>query len=136
MKLHNQAIENIVHVCTTYGGYKDETKLVAQLNNIRLSLYKGDKPGLVLVSSQTYINERTARGLPTNDIIPMRLHSSVVDKVKQLYEMFSGHIDEKKFRAGVRTLDLTPYERKQGPNEVVLVLTSDYEASLRGTPKP
>lgn len=65
----------------------------------------------------------------------MRLHTTVVEKLVTLVEMYSGHENEKKLRDALRRLDLTPYEQKTTPNqEVILVLTEDFLKQLQPRP--
>lgn len=61
----------------------------------------------------------------------MKLHSSVVEKLLYLYQTYGGFQDERKLRAHLDALDLTPYERKTTANqELILVLTEDYVKEL------
>lgn len=130
MKLHPHVINKILYLCTNYGGHKDERKLVAELNNLRLSPYMGDRVNLSLVDTHAFVQERLTRNMPTNDIVPMRLHSSAIQKIMYAYDMYSGHVNETKLRASIIDLDFTPYERKE-QQETILVLTSDYMQTLQ-----
>jgi len=57
----------------------------------------------------------------------MKLHSSVIEKLLNIYANFGGFSTEAKLKAQLERLDLTPYERKTTVNqEVILVLTDDY----------
>lgn len=131
MKLHPQLTEKVLYLCTNYGGHKDEKRLISHLENLRISIYSSEKV-LVLVDTQTFVNERIARGMPTNDIFPMKLHGTVMQKLLYLYEMYSGHTNEVKFKKALNELDFTPYERKENSQDVVLVLTSDYMKTMQG----
>ena len=133
MKMHPQVIGKILYLCTNYGGHTSEKKLVAELNQLRLSPYQVEQLGLVLVDSRTFISERQARNLPINDIVPMKFHGTVIQKVMYAYNMYSGHTNESKLRNALIELDLTPYERKEVGSEIVLVPTSDYMKTLQGT---
>lgn len=131
MKLHPIVINKILYLCTNYGGHKDERKLLAELNQLRLSPYMGDKVNLCLVDTPMFVQERISRNQPTHDIVPMRLHSSAIQKIMYAYDMYSGHVQETKLRKAIQDLDFTPYERKEA-RETVLVLTSDYVKTLQG----
>lgn len=65
----------------------------------------------------------------------MKLHSSAVDKIIYLYENYGGHVNHSKLRAKLDELDFTPYERKTGGQDIILVLTEDYLNSLKGGEK-
>ena len=57
----------------------------------------------------------------------MRLHTSTIEKLLQIYANFGGFPDERKLKEQLFQLDLTPYERKTTQNqEIILVLTEDY----------
>ena len=57
----------------------------------------------------------------------MKLHTSTIEKLLQIYANFGGFQDERKLKEQLFALDLTPYERKTTANqEVILVLTEDY----------
>jgi hypothetical protein len=61
----------------------------------------------------------------------MKLHPSVVEKLIYLFQTYGGYSDERKLRAHVQNLDLTPYERKTTKDqEMILVLTEDYLKEL------
>ena len=131
MKLHPLVVSKILYLCTNYGGHKDERKLVAELNQMRLAPYMGDKVNLCLVDAPAFIQERISRNLSTHDIVPMRFHSSAIQKIMYAYDMYSGHVQETKLRMSIVDLDFTPYERKE-IQETVLVLTADYVKTLQG----
>lgn len=131
MKLHAHLVEKILYLCTNYGGHKDEKRLITHLEQLRISPYVSEK-GVVLVDTQTYINERNSRGMTTQDILPMKLHGTILQKLLYLYEMYSGHSNESKLRKAIFELDFTPYERKEGGQDIVLVLTSDYMKTIQG----
>ena len=61
----------------------------------------------------------------------MKLHSSAVLKLLQIYQNYGGFDSEKKLRDHIESLDFVVYERKQTANgESVLVLTDDYLREL------
>jgi len=61
----------------------------------------------------------------------MKLHSSVIEKLLQIYTNYGGFQDERKLREQLLKLDFTPYERKSTVDqEVILVLTDDYMKQL------
>lgn len=66
----------------------------------------------------------------------MKVHKSVIDKILYLCQTYGGYDSEKKLRAHLATLDLTPYERKENnTGEVILVLTDDFIRELEGKKK-
>lgn len=62
----------------------------------------------------------------------MRLHPSAIEKLIYLFENYGGHETNSKLRQKLVDLDLTPYERKTGQQDVILVLTEDYMKQLNG----
>ena len=61
------------------------------------------------------------------------MHKSVVDKLLYLCQTYGGYENERKLRARITDLDLTPYERKEtNSGEVILVLTDDFIRELEG----
>jgi hypothetical protein len=62
----------------------------------------------------------------------MRLHQSVIDKLLYLYQNYGGHEHDHKLRQKLLQIDLTPYERQSGSQEVILVMTEDYIKQLSG----
>lgn len=60
----------------------------------------------------------------------MKLHASVVAKLLYYFHNYGGHERDTKLEAIIKELDLTPYERKTGDQEIVLVTTEDYMKSL------
>lgn len=65
----------------------------------------------------------------------MKLHASVVEKLIYIFQNYGGHKDEKKLKKLIENLDLTPYERKTGVQNIILVLTEDYIKQLSGGEK-
>ena len=126
-------VRDILYLTTNFGGHAENKKLVDKLNAVRLSPYLGEAISLSLVDTKTFINERRKQNSDISDVVPMKLHPTVVQKITYLYGMYSGHVNEDKLRAGLFELDLTPYERKTG--EAVLVLTSDYIKTIQGIQK-
>lgn len=55
----------------------------------------------------------------------MKLHSSLVDKLIELYQVYGGHNNESRLRAVLTDLDCTDYVRVNG--EKVLVASDDLE---------
>lgn len=123
-------VRDVLFLTTNYGGHTNNTKLTDRLNAMRLSPYIGEAISLSLVSTKQFLDERKKQNLDISDVIPMRLHSSAVQKIVYLYEMYAGHANEDKLRKGLFELDFTPYERKNG--EALLVLTSDYMKTVQG----
>jgi hypothetical protein len=63
----------------------------------------------------------------------MRLHASVIEKLLYIVQNYGGHEHDTKLRNKLNEIDLTPYERRNTPNqEVILVLTEDYMKQLSG----
>lgn len=60
----------------------------------------------------------------------MKLHQSVIDKLIFLFDNYGGHVNNAKLRQHLDVLDLTPYEKKTGGQEVILVLTEDMMKQL------
>lgn len=63
----------------------------------------------------------------------MRMHVSVVNKLMYLFQNYGGHERDLKLRKLIEEIDLMPYERQSGSQEVILVLTEDYMKQLAGT---
>lgn len=63
----------------------------------------------------------------------MKMHKSVIDKLIYLCQTYGGYEHENKLRTQITNLDFTPYERKEGNAETILVLTEDFLREL--TPK-
>ncbi|TXH11475.1 MAG: hypothetical protein E6R04_02495 [Spirochaetes bacterium] len=63
----------------------------------------------------------------------MRMHVTVVDKLMYLFQNYGGHERDLKLRRMLEELDLTPYERQTGMQELILVLTEDYMKQLAST---
>jgi hypothetical protein len=55
----------------------------------------------------------------------MKLHSSLVDKLIELYQVYGGHNNENRLRSVLTSLDCTDYVRSNG--DKVLVATDDLE---------
>jgi hypothetical protein len=60
----------------------------------------------------------------------MKLHPTVIDRLIYLFENYGGHVDNYKLRQHLNALDLTPYEKKTGDQQVILVLTEDLMKQL------
>jgi hypothetical protein len=56
----------------------------------------------------------------------MKLHHSVVEKLIYLFQNYGGHENDVKLKQHINALDFTPYERKTGNQDLILVLTEDY----------
>lgn len=65
----------------------------------------------------------------------MRLHASVIEKLLYIVQNYGGHEHDTKLRQKFNEIDLTPYEKRSGNQEVILVLTEDYMKQLAGTPR-
>lgn len=60
----------------------------------------------------------------------MKLHPHVIEKLIYLFENYGGHLNNAKLRSRLEDLDLTVYERKTGPQDMVLVLTEEMMKEL------
>ena len=123
-------VDKILYLCTNYGGHQNEKRLLAHLENIRMSTYVREV-GIVLVDTSAYILERRARNQPENDIVPMKLHSTALQKILYLYNMYSGHSNESKMKGSISALDFVPYQRNN-TGETVLITNEDYMRVLQG----
>lgn len=66
----------------------------------------------------------------------MKLHTSVIEKLLNIYANFGGFQDERKLKQQLLMLDLTPYERKTtSDQEVILVDTEEYMKMLNNQQK-
>ena len=135
MRLHQSVTNKLLYWCQNYGGHTDEKKLNDLFLSLRLTPYIRTDPSttesMVLVETETYLKERTDRQLPTNDIVGMKLHGTVLNKIMNLYKTYSGHSFESKLRDAYTYLDFTPYDSKT-TGEYYVVLTEDYLKALRG----
>lgn len=133
MRLHPSVVEKFVYLCRNYGGHQHEDKLRVHFEQANLSIHINPDGSMFLVETQLLLNERNSRRMDVSDIIPMKLHPTLVRKIMAIYEMYSGHSNEKKLVASFRNLDLTPYERIINGNDTVLVLTEDFVKIMQGT---
>lgn len=133
MRLNPSAVNNLVYLCQNYGGHKEETKLLAQINNLRFSPYMDTNGNVTLVDSLTLVKEMTSRNMPIKDVVAMRLHSSAIHKIMKEYDINSGHVFETKLQQAFMKLDFTPYDRKMnGNNDTILILTEEYLRVVNG----
>lgn len=61
----------------------------------------------------------------------MKLHASAIEKLIALFHTYGGSPDEVKLKRLIQQMDFTPYERKQGDQDMILVLTEDYVKALQ-----
>lgn len=59
----------------------------------------------------------------------MKIHKSVIEKILYLYQTYGGYENDQKLRAQLEKIDLTPYERKDS-GETILVQTEDFLREL------
>ena len=52
MKLHQSLVDKLVRVFTTYGGYREETRLKNELANLDISVYERATGESILVETQ------------------------------------------------------------------------------------
>lgn len=133
MRFHASVVEDIIRGCQNYGGHKDEKKLREFLAPKRFAVYLGDRRDMVLVDAHRYLQECMQRRLPSNHIVPMMLHPTSFEKIMYLYDLYSGYQNETKLRQALSSLDFTPYERKYGDQQTVLVLTEEYMKVLQSS---
>ena len=49
MKLHNTAVQNLIRIFTTYGGHREEHRLIRELSKINFDVYVQQSGNQVLV---------------------------------------------------------------------------------------
>lgn len=138
MRFHPKVVEKLIQLNATYGGHADNSRLRPFIEGLRLSMYFRDRnnstgDSVVLVESMEYLNELAVRGLPTNDVVAMVFHVTVVEKILNTYLNHAGYAHETRLRKALSELDLTPYKTRQDVH--FLVLTEDYLKLIRGTPQ-
>jgi hypothetical protein len=52
MRLHHTVIDRLVRIYTTYGGYREETRLKEELSKLDLTAYERQTGESILVESQ------------------------------------------------------------------------------------
>lgn len=57
MKLHNTAIQNLIRIFTTYGGFRSEHRLVTELSKINFDVYTQQTGKQVIVLSEDVAKE-------------------------------------------------------------------------------
>ena len=62
----------------------------------------------------------------------MRLHPTTIKRLLKIYETYGGHREETKLLEELSRLDLSVYQRTQGPQENVLVCTDELNEAIRG----
>ncbi len=60
MKLHNTAVQNLIRIFTTYGGHREEHRLIRELSKINFDVYTQQTGRQVLV-----LKEDVERALKT-----------------------------------------------------------------------
>lgn len=135
MKFHASVVEDIIHNCRNFGGHESERKLRDVLSQKRYAIYSGDRRDMVLVDAERYIKEAFQNRQPTNTIVPMSLHTGAFEKVMYFFDLYSGYDSEQKLRNILSNLEFTPYERKTGAHDTILVLTEEYAKTLQGSPR-
>ena len=135
MKFHASVIEGIISNCRNFGGHASERKLRDILSQKRYAIYSGDRRDMVLVDADRYMKEAFQNRQPTSTIVPMSLHPNAFEKIMYFFDLYSGYDSEQKLRGVLANLDFTPYERKMGSHETILVLTEEYTRTLQGSPR-
>ena len=49
MKLHNTAVQNLIRIFTTYGGHREEHRLIRELSQINFDIYTQQSGNQVIV---------------------------------------------------------------------------------------
>ena len=62
----------------------------------------------------------------------MRLHPTTIKRLLKIYDTYGGHREETKLLEELSRLDLSVYQRTQGPQENVLVCTDELNEAIRG----
>jgi len=57
VKLHNTAIQNLIRIFTTYGGFRSEHRLVTELSKINFDVYTQQTGKQVIVLSEDIAKE-------------------------------------------------------------------------------
>ena len=135
MKFHASVVEDIINNCRNFGGHASERKLRDILSQKRYAIYSGDRRDMVLVDADRYMKEAFQNRQPTSTIVPMPLHPNAFEKIMYFFDLYSGYDSEQKLRGVLANLDFTPYERKMGSHETILVLTEEYTRTLQGSPR-
>ena len=135
MKFHASVVEDIINNCRNFGGHASERKLRDILSQKRYAIYSGDRRDMVLVDADRYMKEAFQNRQQTSNIVPMSLHPNAFEKVMYFFDLYSGYDSEQKLRGVLANLDFTPYERKMGSHETILVLTEEYTRTLQGSPR-
>lgn len=130
MKMHPSLVDRILYLCTNYGGHKDEKRLVAHLDALRMATYVNDA-GICIVDAQAMISARRARNQPIDDIVPMKFESHGLQKLLYMYNMYSGHSNEAKMRNALSSMSFKPYTRSSG--ETVIILEEHYMQVLQAS---
>ena len=60
MKLHNTAVQNLIRIFTTYGGHREEHRLIRELAKVNFDVYTQQSGRQVLV-----LKEDVAKALKT-----------------------------------------------------------------------
>ncbi len=60
----------------------------------------------------------------------MKLHPHVIEHLIFLFENYGGHVNNAKLREKLNVIDLSVYERKTGPQDIILVLTDQLMKEL------
>jgi hypothetical protein len=131
MKVHPNVVEIFLNFVRNHSGHSDRSKLRTKFENLALSIYKKQDGTIVLVDTERYITETRNQGGETRGIAAFMMHSTAVDKLMKLEELYGGYANEAKLKKFYSELDFTMYNQVT-TNETILVTTSDYMDAIRG----
>ncbi len=139
MKLHANVVELFLNAVKNLSGHADSSKLRNRIAKCQLSIYTRQDGTPILVETERLITELRkelmAQGTPNAmpDVGSFYLHSSVVNYILKLEQLYGGYANEAKLKKMFTELDLTPYQQKTTEN-VILIRTDDYMAAIQGKP--
>lgn len=131
MKLHYTIVELWDYWSQTHGGYDNNKRILKLLTDQRLSpvVLNAETGEMALVDATKLYEVTAAKNLSTANVVPLKLHTDVLEKVMNFVNLFAGRSTNEKFKYELKNLDLTPYERQNG--EGILVLTETYMNKLQ-----
>jgi hypothetical protein len=139
MKLHPNVVELFLNAVKNLSGHADSSKLRNRIAGCQLSIYTRKDGTPILVETERLIselrNEMATQGTPNAipDVSSFYLHTTVVNYILKLEQIYGGYANEAKLKKLFTDLDLTPYHQKTTDN-VILIRTEDYMAAIQGKP--